>query len=344
MQNGLELMKAYLKFLGERFAILVATVFISVTVVFFVPRLVPGDPVTAIFMRLVSVGGSRGAPLLVAEYRRIFGLDQSLWDQYVSFLRELLRGNLGYSIASFPSHVTDLLRISLPWTLGLLTVTTIISWVLGSILGAVVGWRGRKSRVLQMLVPVALVVYTIPYYILALILVFLFAFYWRIFPLSGAFSVGVVREFSLSFATDILRHAALPGLSIVLVSLGWWFLSMRSLITTLKGEDYIQYAEAMGLKERRILWGYAFRNALLPQATGLAISFGHIVSGALVTEVIFAYPGLGWLIFNAIKGLDFPVIQGGILLIIFSVALANFVIDIAYPLIDPRIRYERAGR
>jgi peptide/nickel transport system permease protein len=337
-------MTAYLKYIGNRFIILILTVFISITVVFFVPRLVPGDPMGAIFVKLAAMGGSLGGTELVEEYRRIFGLDQSLWEQYVRFLRELIQGNLGYSISSFPSQVTDLLRFSLPWTISLLTVTTLISWILGSILGAVVGWKGRKSRFFQLFVPVALVLYTTPYYILALILVYLFSFHFQIFPLSGAFSVGVVQQFSPRYALDLLRHATLPALSIILVSLGWWFLSMRSLIATLKGEDYIHFAEAMGIKERRILWGYAFRNALLPQVTGLAISFGHIVSGALVTEVIFAYPGVGWLIFSSIKGLDYPVIQGSVLLIILSVALANFLIDIAYPLIDPRIRYERIGR
>ena len=336
-------MASYLRYIGARFAILLITVFISITIVFLVPRLVPGDPMGAILLNMASVGGSRGATALVEEYTRLFGLDQPLWAQYLSFLRELIRGNLGYSIGSFPSHVSDLLRVSLPWTVGLLLVTTLVSWVLGSVIGAVVGWHGRKSRFFQGLVPVALLLYTIPYYILALILVFLFAFYWDIFPLSGAYSVASSPEWSLDFALDVLYHAALPALSIVLVSLGWWFLSMRSLIKTLKGEDYILNAEAMGLKEGRILWGYAFRNALLPQATGLAISLGHIVGGALITEVIFAYPGVGWLIFNAIKSLDFPVIQGGVLVIILAVALANFLIDIAYPFIDPRIRYGQAG-
>jgi peptide/nickel transport system permease protein len=142
---------------------------------------------------------------------------------------------------------------------------------------------------------------------------------------------------------DVIRHGTLPALSIILVSLGWWFLSMRSLITSLKGEDYILNAEAMGLRQRRVLWGYAFRNALLPQLTGLAISMGHIVSGAIITEVLFAYPGLGWLIFNSITRFDFPTIQGSVLLIIVTVAIANFVIDVSYPLVDPRIRYEKAG-
>jgi peptide/nickel transport system permease protein len=334
----------FARYLGERFLILVATVFISVTVVFFVPRLVPGDPMGAIYLNLASVGGSMGAGALVDEYTRMFGLDKSLWEQYLSFLQALARGNLGYSIGSFPSQVTDLLWNALPWTIGLLTVTTFISWVFGSIIGAIVGWQGQKSPFFQALVPIALVFYTTPYYILALILVFLLAFHWRIFPLSGAYSVGMSPTYSWAFAMDVLRHAALPALSIILVSLGWWFLSMRSLITNLKGEDYIINAEAMGLKEGRILWGYAFRNALLPQATGLAISLGNIVGGALITEVIFAYPGVGWLIFNAIKSLDFPVIQGSVLLIVFSVAVANFIIDIIYPLIDPRIRHGHTGR
>lgn len=337
-------MLGYLRYFGQRFALLLITIFISITIVFFVPRLVPGDPLGAILLNMASVGGSMGAGALVEEYRQIFGLDQSLWQQYVSFLRELARGNLGYSIGSFPSRVTTLLGYALPWTIGLLTITTLVSWVLGSIIGAVVGWRGGKSPIFQGLVPVALLLYTTPYYILALLLVFAFAFHWDIFPLSGAYSVGLQPEWTLEFALDVLHHAALPALSIILVSLGWWFLSMRSLITGLKGEDYIMNAEAMGLKEGRILWGYAFRNALLPQATGLAISLGNIVGGALITEVIFAYPGIGWLLFNSIKSLDFPVIQGGVLIIVISVAVANFLIDLAYPFIDPRIRSGEVGR
>jgi peptide/nickel transport system permease protein len=260
----------------------------------------------------------------------------------VRFWRELLRGNLGYSIATFPTEVSTLLRAAIPWTIGLLTVTTIISWLLGTLMGAIAGWRGSRSLVSRVLVPAALVLYTTPYYILAIILVFLFAFYWPVFPISGALSLGMKPGWNWAFFSDLLHHAFLPAMSIVLVSLGWWFLSMRSLITGLKGEDYILNAEAMGLQERRILWGYAFRNALLPQATGLAISMGHIVGGALITEVIFAYPGIGWLIFNSINGLDYPVIQGGVLLIIVAVAVANFAVDSLYPLIDPRIRYQSA--
>ena len=335
-------MLAYLRYLSGRLALWAITIFVSITIVFLVPRLVPGDPLSAIFIKLAALGGRVGGAEMIEQYKRLFGLDRPLWEQYVSFLRELARGNLGYSISSFPSEVLDLLRAALPWTIGLLTVTTVLSWALGSLVGAVVGWRGKKSRLIQALVPVALVLYTTPYYILALILVFLFAFQWRFFPLSGAYSVGLRPGLTPAFVVDVLHHAILPALSIVLVSLGWWFLSMRSLITGLRGEDYILLAEAKGLTERRIMWSYAFRNALLAQVTGLALSLGQVVGGALITEVIFAYPGVGWLIYNSIRGLDFPVIQGSVLLLIVAVASANLLIDLAYPLIDPRIR--GAGR
>jgi len=332
------------RYVYERLIICIATVVISVTIVFFAPRLVPGDPLGAVTLKLSQMGGNRGSPELVAEYSRRFGLDKSPVEQYVAYLRQLAQGDMGYSIASFPSTVGDLLKGAIPWTIGLMLVTTVISWSLGSIIGGVVGWTGGRSPLLQALVPIALVLYTIPYYILAIVLVFLLAFYWPIFPLTGAYTIGAQPSLTPGFIFDIIHHAALPALSIVLVSLGWWFLSMRSLIVSVKGEDYMTWAEAKGLPRGRIFWGYAFRNALLPQATGLALSLGHIVGGQLVTETIFGYPGLGYLIFNSIKTLDFPVIQGSILLIIVSVAIVNFVLDLIYPLIDPRIRYGAVAR
>lgn len=328
----------FARYILERLAIFAATVFVSITIVFFMPRLVPGDPLGAVMSRLASVGGSMSGQELIQEYRRRFGLDKSLMEQYFSFLSQLARGDLGYSILSFPSRVTELIANAVPWTIGLLSLTTIISWVLGTLVGAIVGWTGGRNRFSQILVPLALLLYTTPYYILAIILIYLFAFYWPIFPLSGAYEFGARPDFSLDFITDVIHHGTLPALSIVLVSLGWWFLSMRSLIIAEQGADYIMWAEAKGLKSRRIFWAYAFRNALLPQATGLALSFAHVIGGALITEAIFAYPGIGFLIYNSIKGSDFPVIQGSVLLIIVSVAVANFAMDMIYPLIDPRIR------
>lgn len=334
---------AYWRYIIERLFTFAATVIISVTVVFFAPRLVPGDPLGALSAKLANVGVSLGNKELVDAYARRFGLDKPPVEQYISYLRQVAQGDLGYSIASFPTTVGDLIKQALPWSIGLLVVTTVIAWIIGSVLGGIVGWYSGRSRALQGLVPIALVLYTIPYYILAIILVFLLAFLWPVFPISGAYTAGSHVELTPAFAVDVLRHAALPALSIVLVSLGWWFLSMRSLIVTVKGEDFITWAEAKGLPGGRIFWAYAFRNALLPQVTGLALSLGQIVGGALVTETIFGYPGIGYLIFSSIKALDYPVIQGCILLIVVSVATINLVIDLIYPLIDPRIRYGAAG-
>ncbi len=332
------------RYVAERVIIFIATVAISVTVVFFAPRLVPGDPLGAINIKLAQMGSNRGADALIAEYRVRFLLDKSPLEQYAAYVGQLARGNLGYSIAIFPSTVGDLLANALPWTIGLMLVTTVLSWTIGSIIGGLAGWTGNRSRALKIIGPVALVLYTIPYYILAIVLSFVVATLLPHSERTGAFTLGTQPSLSVDFAWDVISHAWLPALSIVLVSLGWWFLSMRSLVVSIKGEDFMTWAEAKGLPPRRIFWGYAFRNALLPQTTGLALSLGHIFGGQLVTETIFGYPGLGNLIFTSIKTLDFPVIQGSILLIIVSVATINFILDLVYPLIDPRIRYGAAAR
>lgn len=337
-------MGASLGYLGERLITFAATVIISVTVVFFVPRLVPGDPLGAIFANLAAMGGTSGiSEELAQDYRERFGLDKSLPEQYFTYLRDLAQGDLGYSIPTYPTRVSTLLGNAIPWTVGLLGITTLISWILGSLLGAMVGWSEGRSRLLQTLVPIALVLYTTPYFILALLLIYLLTFYWEIFPSpSGAYSVGADPGWTWDFIADVIQHGALPALSIILVSLGWWFLSMRSLIVSEQGQDYILWAEAKGLPRRRIFWAYAFRNALLPQTTGLALSLGHIVGGALITEVVFAYPGLGYLIYNSIRQSDFPVVQGSVLLLVVSVAVANLILDLVNPLIDPRIRAARS--
>ena len=334
-------MRSYLRYVSGRFAIFATTIFISITIVFIVPRLVPGDPLFAITSKLAEMGGSRGSPELVEEYRKLFGLDQPVLTQYLYYLRELIRGNLGYSIANFPATVTELLMRSLPWTIGLLSVATVISWLTGTFIGAISGWGGKESKISKVLVPLALGLYTIPYYILAIILIFLFVYVWGIFPISGGYTPGFPIKFSLPFVLDVIKHSILPALSIILISLGWWFLSMRSMIVLLQGEDYILLAQAKGLSDRRILWRYAFRNALLPQVSGLAISLAHIVGGSIILEKIFAYPGVGWLLYNAITELDFPTIQGGVLVVIIALTAANFILDLIYPLIDPRIKYKR---
>jgi len=326
------------KYLVERLVIFTLTILVSITVIFLVPRLTPGDPMSVVIARLSEMGGLRGAAPMVEEYKRIFGLDKGLLDQYVSYVREVIRGNLGYSIVHFPATVSNLILQAIPWTIGLLGTTTILSWIIGTLLGALAGWSG-ESKLQSIFSSAALFLYIVPYYIFAVMLVFLFAYALRVLPASGGYTAGLVPAFTLDFATDVVQHSILPASTIILSSLGWWFLSMRSMITTIKGEDFLLMAEAKGLPEGQILWRYAFRNGILPQVTGLAISLSRIVGGALITEVVFAYPGIGSLTTEAITTLDYPLIQGTVLIIVMAVATANFAIEMIYPLIDPRIRY-----
>ncbi len=328
------------RYLIERSVIFVLTILVSITVIFIIPRFTPGDPLGVVVARLSEMGGLRGAEEMVEEYKRLFGLNEDILTQYFSYMREVLRGNLGYSIVHFPTTVSDLILRALPWTFCLLATTTVLSWMIGTLLGALAGWAG-ESKIQSIFASAALFLYVVPYYIFAVMLVFLFAFTLRWLPPSGGYTAGLVPSFTLDFAIDVIQHSILPASTIILSSLGWWFLSMRSMITTVKGEDFLLMAEAKGLQKSHILWRYAFRNAILPQVTGLAISLSRIVGGALITEVIFAYPGIGSLTTSAIMSLDYPLIQGTVLLIILSVATANFAIEIVYPLIDPRIR---AGR
>ncbi|HDI31878.1 MAG TPA: ABC transporter permease [Thermofilum sp.] len=332
-------MASYFKYIVERGIIYILSIYISLTIVFIVPRLIPGNPLDAVLQQLANMGASVGAEDLIREYEKIFGLNEDIFTQYVKFLREVLKGNLGYSISRFPSTVSEVLARALPWSIGLLTMTTIISWTLGTVLGAIAGWKGESSAFSKLFGPAALLMYITPYYIFAILLLFAFSYHFRIFPSSGGYTPGAEARLDLKFLVDVAYHSALPALSIVLSSLGWWFLSMRSMMVTVKGEDYILMAFAKGLREKLIIWRYAFRNAILPQVTGLAISLSRVVGGALLTEVIFAYPGIGWVIYDAITSKDYPLIQGGVLVIILAVATANFVIDTLYPLVDPRIRY-----
>ncbi|RLF22034.1 MAG: ABC transporter permease [Thermoprotei archaeon] len=332
-------MHPYVRYLLGRLATYAGVVFFAILINFIIPRMIPGDPIKMILGKLLLQGTKVGGEELVEAYKRMFGLEGDIWTQFVCYLRELLRGNLGYSIANFPATVMELIHMALPWTIGLLSVTVVLAWIIGSILGALAGWKGAESKVWGYVAPFALVFSIIPYYMFAVILVFLLAYLIPIFPMSGAYSIGMIPSLSWSFIVDVIRHSILPALSILITSLGWWFLSMRSLIIMIKGEDYILMAEAKGLKEKTILWSYAFRNAMLPQTTGLTLALGNIVGGALLTEIVFAYPGMGWLLYNAITSLDYPVIQGVVLIIILAVCTATFIIDMIYPFIDPRIRY-----
>lgn len=329
-------------YVAKRFFQLLLIVFIAVTINFLIPRAIPGDPVEAALQTQIQLTGSVSADVekVAAEYRRKFGLDKPLWVQYLNYWNDLLHLNLGVSLVDFPQPVIQKITAALPWTLGLLTVSILISFLLGSLLGALLGWPSAP-RSLRFLIPAFMLLSTIPYFLLAICLLFFLSVDWSIFPPGGGFDPTLILRTDLRTALDIGYHALLPALSIVLGQVGFWALAMRGMMVSVLGEDYIIFAEAKGLPPSRTFFWYGIRNALLPQITHLAVALGSIMSGAVIVEVIFGYPGLGGILFQAIAGKDYFVIQGIVFMLIITLALALFVLDLIYPLVDPRIRYSR---
>ena len=251
------------------------------------------------------------------------------------------RFEFNYSIANYPRKVSDMILEGLPWTFTLLTVTTIISFVIGNLLGAFQAWPGAP-RWLQFLMPPLLALNAIPFFLLGLMLVYIVGFSMQLLPLYGGYTAGSIPQWSLSFIIDVLRHAILPSVAIILGSLGGWALGMRAMMVTTQGEDYVVFAEAKGLQDRTIFVDYGIRNAMLPQATALALVLGQLVSGAVLVEIVFGYPGIGTLLFQAIRGSDYFLVQGIVFILIISIGLATLILDLVYPLLDPRIVYRRA--
>lgn len=331
--------KELASYLVTRIAQLMLIIFIAVTINFIIPRLLPGDPVQTALARLQAGGGAQDVDIqaIAATYRAKYGLDAPWPIQYVNYWWDLLHLDLGVSFANFPETVLTKIGNALPWSVGLLATATLISFVIGSLLGARLAWPG-SGRVIKTTVPVMMVLTSIPFYLLAIILVYIFAVELRLFPPAGG--VDTTRIWRLDMATilDVLRHAFLPGLAIALGSIGFWALGMRSQMVQVLGEDYITFAEAKGLSPLRIFFRYGMRNAMLAQLTALAINLGAVVSGAVLVEVIFNYPGLGSLLYVAIRGQDYFVIQGVVLMLIVTLAGLLFLVDLLYPLLDPRIR------
>ena len=310
--------------------------------IFFLPRLAPGqDPVRARLGTVLAQGGSvSGIEEMVATYNEKFGLGEPLWLQYLRYLGDYARFDFGYSLASYPARVLDLIGNALPWTICLLVVSTVIAFVVGTLAGALLGWT-RAPRWLGHLFMPFLTLSAIPYYLLGLVLIYFLAFRSRVFPLSGGYTVGTEPAWSWEFIQDAVTHSILPALSIVLAQLGFWALGMRGMMVMTEGEDYMTFAEAKGLPPRTIFFRYAIRNALLPQTTSLALALGGIVSQAVLVEVVFGYPGIGTLLYNAIKGFDYFLIYGIVFLVIVTIGLTTLILDLVYPLLDPRITYQR---
>jgi peptide/nickel transport system permease protein len=330
-------------YVGRRLLQLFLVLFVAGTINFIIPRLLPGDPVTTAVAKMQAGGGSNAinAEELAKVWNAKFGLDQPLWNQYVNYWTDLAKGDLGISVLSYPQPVTEKIGVAILWSVGLLTVATIIAFGVGSVLGALLLWP-RAPRAVGWLASPLLLLSTVPYYLLAIVLIYVFAILFKWFPPSQGFSPTTIVGFNLKSAQDIAYHAILPALSIVLGAVGFWALGMRSLMVNVMGEDYITYAESKGLSQRRIFFRYGMRNAMLPQVTALALALATVVSGAVLVEAIFNYPGLGGLLFTSVLGKDIFVVNGVVIVLIVSLAIAVFIIDLIYPLLDPRIRRQSA--
>ena len=332
-----------LDYVAKRIGIFFLIVWLAATINFFLPRIGGKDPIRDMLVQQTALTGSvtSGLEEMVEIYNEKFGLNRPLWQQYLTYLSDMSRLDFSYAITNYPLRVSDMIMRAMPWTLVLLTSTTLFSWVLGTLLGAFMGWP-RAPRILSYLLPPLLSLNAIPFFLLGLILIYLFAFHWRIFPLFGGYNQGSIPALTPAFLRDALYHSILPALSIILVSLGGWALGMRAMMITTRGEDFVNFADAKGLKGRSIFLHYAIRTALLPQATALALVLGQLVSGAVLVEIVFQYPGIGTLLYQAILASDYNVVQGVIFVLIVSIGLTTLILDLIYPLLDPRITYRRA--
>ena len=329
----------------RRIALFLVVVWAAASVNFFVPRLGTGrDPIREKLGQLMASGGLRqeGIEAMVAAYQAKFGLDQPLRDQYLNFLSDTARLDFGYSLANYPTRVTQMIGNALPWTIGLLSVTTLIGFALGTLLGALTAWP-RSPRWVQSLALPMVTLSAIPFYLLGLILLWVLALELGWFPLSGGYSPGTMVRPSFTFLLDVLHHSILPAMAIVLSTIGLWGVGMRGMMVSTVGEDYVTLAEANGLKGPTIFLRYALRNAFLPQFTALGLSLGYIVTGQVLVEVVFAYPGVGNLLFQAIQASDYTVINGIVFLTILAIGSITLLMDLLYPLLDPRIGHHRGA-
>jgi peptide/nickel transport system permease protein len=329
------------RYLIPRLFSYILVIWLGVTIVFLIPRLTPNDPV----MSMIGMMRARGSTLepgamdgIIRDLTEMYGLQGSWLDQYWAFWGRLFRGDFGVSFFQFPTRVNQLIATALPWTLGLLLTTTAIAWILGITFGGLAGYFGRKgwSRTLDV---VAMVIRPQPYYIFAFALLLLLAWVVRWFPITGGASLGALPTFTWAYIKDVLRHAALPALSLIILGAAVNFQTMKLIVQNVNAENFVQYAKLGGVKEVRIVNKYVIRNAMLPMITGLALSLGQIFSGALITEIVFGYPGLGMLLYNSIIRADYNMIMGITLFSIVGITTAILIVDLTYPLFDPRVRY-----
>jgi peptide/nickel transport system permease protein len=327
-------------FIAKRLLLYFAVLFIGLTVTFALPRLMPVNPVDGYISQLQSRANQTFDSEAVAELRdnleQLYGLKGSILEQYVAYLkRVVIDFDFGPSFAYFPQPVSQMLVTALPWTLGLLLTATVIAWLLGNAVGLVAGFY-HDRRAGSLLEFVGILLYPIPYYILAITVLMLFAYIIPVFPLAATFPVG---EMSFQKFGMIIYNSFLPATALVLAGFGWNILSMKALSIATSEEPYVTFARLKGTSDLTRMVRYVFRNAMLPQVTALALSLGVIFNGALLTEIIFSYPGIGLVMRQAASSGDFNVLYGAITISVLAVATAGLIIDLAYPLLDPRIRH-----
>ena len=326
-----------MRFYLQKLVFYVVALWAALTLNFFIPRLMPGNPVDILISKLSAKGPVSPATRHALELLLGTNSNEPLWQQYGGYLVNVFQGKLGVSVTYFPSTVVQIIGQTLPWTIALIGIATIISFVLGILLGQLAGWK--RGSWLDNVIPVTTMFTAVPYFWLALILLFVFASVFQVFPLNGGYDVyNVTPGVTLKFIGSALYYGTLPALTIVLSSVGGWMLGMRNMMVSTLSEDYILTAEAKGLHPRRIRTTYAARNAVLPSFAGFAISLGFVVAGSIVTEQVFSYPGIGSALLAAVQSNDYALMQGIFLVITLSVLGANLLVDLLYAIIDPRTR------
>ena len=313
----------------------------AVTFNFIIPRLMPGDPALAYLARIHSQN------VTIAQYNAMlheFGVDPSVpvWRQYFDYLSALLHGQMGLSISQFPLQVSTILAQSLPWTIGLVGFSVLLSFLIGTLIGMLIAWR-RGSWYDTAVPPILTFFSAVPYFWMALALIYIFGLGLNWFPTDSGYDVfNAVPGWNADFIISVAQHAILPVITLVIGSLAGWVLTMRNTMLTTLSEDYVLMAQAKGLPERRVMFHYAARNAILPSIASFSISLGLAVSGSLLTEIVFNYPGIGFALYNGVKGNDYPLVEGCFLMIALAVLTANFLSELAYTFLDPRVRQGRS--
>jgi peptide/nickel transport system permease protein len=332
-------MNAYATYALKRLIQFALVVFIGINLAFIITHSTPIDPVEQTVATATAFGSTspEAIEMMRKSLRELYGLEGNLWHQYLVFWRRILLGDFGPSLSAFPTPVSTLIGRALPWTAGLLSVSTILAFVLGNLLGGLAGYY-RDSRILKVTGIVAMGVHPIPYYIVAFVLLVVFGYLWPVLPISGGYRMNTAAGWNAAFVLSVVQHATLPVLSLVLVGIGGWFMGMRSLVSNVVTEDYVTYAELAGVGRGRILTTYVMRTALVPQVTGLAMSLGSIFNGAIITEQVFGYPGIGTLLISAVQTGDYSLVIGITSVSIVAVSVAVLAIDLIYPILDPRVK------